>query len=446
MKIKAISLFFALVFAASVICSSVFSISAKNDINELEVSIDQNAGAVYLYNYDSDRVLVSRSSEVKMAPSATAKMMSGLLVCQNYVSELDRSVTITEDMLKGLEGNSMGLEVGMIVTVRDLLYGTVCGCNNDAAQALAIACAGSVREFVKEMNILADRLYMKNTVYKNPTGLDADGAVTTLDDTARLAQKASQNKIYMTVSSVPSFDFAPQNANVRTVYNRNALISQFTAAGYINKYAKGLIAGSSDGSYVLATYVQKDEVSYLCVIMGAASDGNTIYSYETANALLDRAFRKYQLIKIAKLGDSFLSEDVGLTVGSDDDSLKAVCVVPKDVYAFVNQDVDPKKDITYKAYLHENAMRAPLSAGEVVGGVDFYYNGAIVASSTLVVEDDVDANIILAVMHTVKEFFFSRVFLIGFVLSVVFVSLYLYVDSKNKRHKKVGRVTFKKFS
>jgi D-alanyl-D-alanine carboxypeptidase len=180
--------------------------------------------------------------------------------------------------------------------------------------------------------------------------------------------------------------------------------------------------------------------------MGAVSDGNTIYSYETASALIDRAFRKYQLVKIAKLGDSFLSENVGLTVGSDDDALKVVCIVPKDIYAFVDQDIDPKKDITYKAYLHDGAVRAPLRAGSIVGGVDFYYKGTVVASSPLVVEQDVDANKILSVIDTVKEFFFSRVFLFGFVLSVVLVSIYIYFDAKNKRHKKVGRVTFKKFS
>ena len=443
---RLLSFVFVIIFVFLLCTATVLCTNAKSNINEPGVTIDDRAGEIYLYNYDSDRVLILQTDQVAMAPSATAKMMAGLLVCQNYSSELDRSLTITEDMLKGIEGTSMQLKVGMAVTVRDLLYGTICGCNNDAAQALAISCAGSVREFVKEMNVLAQRLYMKNTVYKNPTGLDVDGATTTLADFARLAHRAAQNELYVSISSLASFEFTPQNADSRTVYNRNALVSQFSASGYINKYTKGLIAGSTDnGGYVLAAYAEKDESSYLCVIMGAQADGNTIYSYQAANAILDRAFRKYVPVRIAKQNDSFLSKSIALTV-SDEDSFEALCVVPQDVYAFINEDVDIKEDIKYKAYLHDKDICAPLKAGQIVGGVDFYYNGTLIANAPLVVNEDIQANTILAFIHLVKDFFFSRIFLIGLVFSVLLVSLYLYYDAKSKRHKKVGRVAFSKFS
>ena len=288
---------------------------------------------------------------------------------------------------------------------------------------------------------------MKNTVYKNPTGLDADGAFTTLDDAVRLAHKASENELYVSISSLSSFEFAPEGAEARTVYSRNALASQFSASGYVNKYAKGLIAGSTDnGGYVLASCAEKDGARYLCVIMGAQADGDDIYSYQTANSLFDRVFRKYERVRIAKQNDSFLSESINLTVASNDSSLEALCVLPSDVYAFINCDVDVKSDITYKAYIHDKELVAPLSLGQVIGGVDFYCNGVIIASSPLVVGEDIEANGILSFMVSVKNFFFGRIFVIAFGISVVLISLYLYYDAKSKRHKKVGRVAFNKFS
>ena len=70
----------------------------------------------------------------------------------------------------------------------------------------------------------------------------------------------------------------------------------------------------------------------------------------------------------------------------------------------------------------------------------------IIASSPLVVSEDIEANGILSFMVGVKNFFFSRVFVIAFCISAVLISLYLYYDAKSKRYKNVGRVAFNKFS
>jgi D-alanyl-D-alanine carboxypeptidase (penicillin-binding protein 5/6) len=262
----------------------------------------------------------------------------------------------------------------------------------------------------------------------------------------RLAHKAAENNLYVSISSLASFDFAPQNANVRTVYNRNALVSQFSAPGYTNKYAKGLISGSTDnGGYVLASYAEKDGTRYLCVVMGALRDGDMIYSYKAANTLFDTVFYKYQLVKIAKAKEAFFKQNIKLTVEGAN-SADSVCVVRDDVYAFISADIDIEKDITHKAYLHNKSIFAPIKSGDVVGGVDFYCNGALVASEPLVANEDVEANSILLSMFLVKNFLFSRAFISGFVVSVVLCSIYLHHEAKTRRHKRVGTVTFKNFS
>lgn len=439
-----------LVAVFALLCIFFFPVAVnavdENEIDMIGFDIDKRAGAVYLYSYEGDRVMLCRNGEDTIAPAATAKMMAGLVVCENYATRLEEDVTVTEDMISDIEGTSMGLKAGMVVTLKDLLLGTVCGGNNDAAQAMAIACTGSVKKFVEEMNILADCLYMKNTVYKNPTGLDSKGAGTTLSDTARLARRAAENELYVSVSSLPSFELVPKVGESKTVYNRNALASQFSATGYTNKYAKGLISGNTDeGGYVLASYACKDNTSYLCVVMGAqAYDGN-IYSYSTANKLFTHVFGNYSLKKIANAGDSLITQEVDLSVFNGK-KVNLECVLTDDVFAFVSDELNVKNDITYKTYLHVKDLKAPISAGDAVGGVDFYDNGILIASAKLVAKDDIEANAILYSLDRIKNIMFSRFFLIGVIISCMTVSVFLYTIGKYERHKRVGTVRFNKFS
>ena len=440
-KISSVIVFVLLVFTALLL-----PVSAADEINELNMNFDERAGSVYLYNYESNRVLISHDADKSIFPASTAKMMAGLLVCEKYHGELDRSIIITEQMLEGLTGTSMSLQVGMEVTLRTLLHGTICGGNNDAAQALAIACSGSVIDFVDEMNLLALRLYMNDTHYKNPTGMDSDGAKTTLTDVARLARFVAKNELYVSISSLPSFEFFADGVKIGTVYNRNALHSQFSAAGYVNKYASGLIAGSTEnGGYVVVTRAQKNGMTYLCIVMGASADSTDIYSYSTANKLLSEAFDRYSLKKIASAGDVFANAEIEYTL-VDGETVKLPCVLSSDLKIAVKDGIDIKTDITYRTYVYEKDLSVPIREGAVVGGVNIYCDGILIGRADLVAADDVEPNFILYSLKKVKDVIFGRVFIIFVILSVASVSVYLYFDTKNSRHKKVGTVRFNRFS
>ncbi|MBE6594037.1 MAG: D-alanyl-D-alanine carboxypeptidase [Ruminococcaceae bacterium] len=436
---------FASIFILLVLSALFLPISAA-DINELDISIDERAGSVYLYNYESNRVLISHNAAKKLFPASTAKMMAGLLVCEKYHSELDRNIVITEQMLEGHTGASMNLQVGMEVTLRTLLYGTICGGNNDAAQALAVACSGSVLDFVDEMNLLALRLYMNDTHYKNPTGMDSDGAQTTLLDVARLARYVAKNELYVSISSLPSFEFFANGAKVATVYNRNALHSQFSATGYVNKYASGLIAGSTDnGGYVVVTRAHKNGMTYLCIVMGASADPTDIYSYSTANKLLGKAFDSYSLTKVASAGDVFADPEIDYTL-VDGKKVKLPCVLSSDLKIVIKDGINLKNDIVYRPYVYQKDLNAPIRMGAVVGGVNIYCEDVLIGRADLVAENNVEPNFLLYSLKKMKDFVFGRVFAVGMLLSVISVSAYLHISSKNSRYKKVGTVRYNKFS
>ena len=446
MRLKLIRLFSVLLSAVAVIACATVYVGAFEEADELGIEIDSRAGAVYIYSYDAERVLLCAEPNKSIAPASSAKIMAGLVVCELYPHRLDERVVITEDMLRGHTGASMNLRVGMVVTMRDLLYGTVCGGNNDAATALAVACSGSVDAFVSEMNFFAKHLYMNSTHYENPTGLDVKGATTTLSDTALLVHKAAKNEIYMAASSAACFDFTPEGEATVTVNNRNALANRFSATGYTNKYAKGIISGNTDeGGYVLAAYAERSGVRYLCLIMGAEADSQHIYSYYTVNKALDFLFERYEYRKALSAGDVLQEREISLSVSNGQASLLP-CAVDEDIYIFTDTSIDLKKDLRYVTYLHNEELTAPIEEGTVVGGVHIYCGDILVGKADLVAADDVEPNIILSFLDATKDFLLGRFFIISVVIFIPLLTIYLFIDAKRSRHKKVGTLNFKRFS
>ena len=121
MKLRILKAFFLLALSVSLLLGAVVNISAAEPSDELGIEIDKKSGSVYLYSYDANRVLLCTESDKRIAPASSAKIMTGLVVCELYSSRLDEKVEITEEMLKGHSGASMNLRVGMRVTLRDLM-------------------------------------------------------------------------------------------------------------------------------------------------------------------------------------------------------------------------------------------------------------------------------------------------------------------------------------
>ncbi len=429
-------------FFAFLLSFTTFASSENEDKNEIDVDFSSEAKAVYLYSYDADRVIYSFGEDKQLVPASTAKVVTGLIACNELYRSLDDAVVITEDMLDGVTGASMKLEVGMTLTVRDLLYGTICGCNNDAAQALAILCSGSVAAFVEKMNEYADKLYMKSTVFANPTGLDSDKAKTTLSDIANLAKEAVKNEPYMQICSTPSYTFKNTDGIEQTIHNRNALISQFSAKGYVNKNVKGLISGSTDeGGYISVTYAEKDSVRYLCIVMGAEADSARIESYYITNYLLDHVFKYYSSVKVVTAG-----EICGKLAVTSANQAYIPCTVKEDISVFISDAVDINKDIYIIPYFHADTEKAPIDKDTEVGVLNVYYKGKVVASAALITSENVSASPLLKTLDSMKSFLTSTFFLIFAVIFIPSLAVAVYLYRINNRHKKVGTVRYNRFS
>ena len=67
----------------------------------------------YLYNIENNKIIFSKGSNTEqITPSSTVKIMSGLLAISRLTSRLEENIIINSDMLRGVEGYTVGFKVG----------------------------------------------------------------------------------------------------------------------------------------------------------------------------------------------------------------------------------------------------------------------------------------------------------------------------------------------
>ena len=130
-----------------------------------------SAKSAVLLDAYTGRVLYASHAEDKSLIASTTKIMTALVICE--AGDLDRTVVIPPEAV-GIEGSSMYLKAGEVLSVHELLYGLMLRSGNDAAVALALADSGSISAFAMRMNEKAAVLGLKNTHYANPHGLDSE--------------------------------------------------------------------------------------------------------------------------------------------------------------------------------------------------------------------------------------------------------------------------------
>lgn len=148
-------------------------------------AVQLSAAAAILMDADSGEVLYEKDAARRMRIASTTKIMTALVVLEH--ARLTDTITVTGDHM--VEGSSMYLKPGEVVTVEELLYGLMLCSGNDAALALA-DCCGGLETFVAAMNDKAAALGMTDTSFANPNGLDDENHYSTARDMAVLAAYA----------------------------------------------------------------------------------------------------------------------------------------------------------------------------------------------------------------------------------------------------------------
>ena len=180
------------------------------------MAMDVSAEACILMEAATGRVLYEKEADSRSLIASTTKIMTALIVCEQC-NVLDRMQIPKEAV--GVEGSSMYLREGEVLTLQELLYGLMLSSGNDAAVALAIYCGGTVEGFVQLMNDKAHRLGLTGTHFENPNGLDSPGHYSTARDLAILAAYATKNPIFVQTVSTRNI-----KVGQRSLTNHNKLL------------------------------------------------------------------------------------------------------------------------------------------------------------------------------------------------------------------------------
>lgn len=401
--------------------------------------------SAYLYCFENDRALFEFKADDKVYPTSTAKLMTALVAAEHFASRLDTQITVSAEMLSTVVGNKLtpALSDGEVVTVEQMLYGTLVGGANDAACVLAYATAGSLSDFVTKMNDKAasSAVGARSTRYANPTGMHDDTMVTTARDTAKIALCVMQNDVLAQIVQTPKYVMEKTNkSDFRNIYNRNAMISKYYSAGYYDERAIGANAGGTAVGGYCAVEVLRDKtsgVTYLAVVMGAdeEEESGKLYSYENAAALMKWAFDSYNYVSV--LSEDKVVHEIGVTLSSTVDH---VTLRPaKTVTVFLPASVDVEKDISLHCTTLLESLAAPVKEGEAVGTVTVTYGDEILGTANLVTTGAVDRSEFLYVLSQIEEFTGSKFFIVTIITAVVLTLVYVFGQAfvRGKRSKRL---------
>ena len=249
-----------------------------------------SAQKAYVLDAVSGRVLYEKDAASRSLIASTTKIMTALIVCEQC-NVLDR-MRIPKEAV-GIEGSSMYLKEGEVLTLQELLYGLMLSSGNDAAVALAIYCGGTVEGFAEMMNDKAHILGLSGTHFENPNGLDSPGHYSTARDLAVLAAYAMENPIFYKTVSTKSV-----KVGERYLTNHNKLLWRLEGAdGVKTGFTKA--AGR-----ILVSSATRDGRRIIGVTINAPDDWNDHCR------LLEEGFSRYSVQPIVKAGDMVGSVEV----------------------------------------------------------------------------------------------------------------------------------------
>lgn len=318
------------------------------------------------------KVLYEHNADQRLPEASITKVMTVLLVLEALDSGRigwDDVVTCSAHAAS-MGGSQVWLEEGEQMSVRDLLKATMVSSANDASVALAEYIAGSHESFVALMNQRAAELGLDNTAYKNCTGLDAEGHLTTARDIAVVSAELMRHQEVFEFSTIWMDSLRGGELQMT---NTNKLIRTYDGI-------TGLKTGTtSQAGCCVAATAEREGMPLIAVIMGAP---NSKTRFNAAAKLLDYGFASYSLLDLSTI--SVETPSVAVLKGMDKEiptevSLSGWLLVPKGRGGDVMVEVAVSPDVA-----------APVEVGQTVGQVTLTLDGSPVGEYGIVTSGHTD--------------------------------------------------------
>lgn len=258
-------------------------------VQAVAVELPLTSRAALLMEKTTGQILFAQNEHEKLEPASVTKIMTLLLTMDAIDSgalAYDDVVTVSANAA-GMGGSQVFLAEGEQITVEELLKCVCVSSGNDAAVALAEKVAGVTELFVEQMNNRARGLGMDDTHFVNPTGLTAEGHVTSAHDIALMSRELILNHPSIREYTTIWMDSIRDGAFGLT--NTNRLVRFYQGA-------TGLKTGSTDSAlYCVSATAERDGMELIAVVMKSPTSAQR---FEDAKALLDYGFANYTLARV----------------------------------------------------------------------------------------------------------------------------------------------------
>lgn len=248
---------------------------------------------VIVYDLNDDKIIYEKNSNNKVSIASLTKILTTITAIE-MIDDLDKTLIVTENMLKDIywDASVAGIKVGDTLTYRDLLYGAMLPSGADATQTLAISLKGNDISFIHEMNVLANKIGLKNSNFVNTTGLDNNNHYSTAYDIVKLLKYSLKNKTFKEIFGT------------REYYLKTGLLVEATIKKYNQKYnydisrIKGSKTGYTDNAkQCLASLIEFNNHEIIIVTLGGEGEENLPYNLIDTLTLIDYIDNNYVIEK-----------------------------------------------------------------------------------------------------------------------------------------------------
>ena len=360
---------------------------------------------VVLYNLNDNNIIYEQDKDKKVQIASLTKIMTTIVAIEN-IDNLDKEVTITWDMFKGIEEYSKaGFQVGDIVTYKDLLYGIMLPSGADAVNAIVLSIKNNEEEFVSLMNNKAQELKLTNTHFDNPIGMDSETDnitnYSTANDLATLLIYALKSDTFKEIFTTSSYTVPSTNLVLKSTITTYSAYSNLDVSNIT-----GAKSGFTDGAGLcLASISTINDVDYLLITIGASTnnranavkDSLTLYNYYSSNYSYKEVLKENQLITTIPVKWSTIKE---YNITS-----------PNTKELYLKNDIDLNK-IEY-SYQGLTELTPKIKKGIKLGTVEIKYEDKILDTTDIYLTEQIKYS----------HIFIYIIIILFIILSIIFTSV-----------------------
>jgi len=331
---------------------------------QADAEMTVSARAAILIEAESGRVLFEQNADERYPMASTTKIMTALIAVEHCGME---EIVTAGPNASGVEGTSIYLSEGEQLTMHQMLQGLMLRSGNDAAVAIAEHIAGDVETFASLMNARADMLGA-DAVFVTPNGLDEGEHGASARAMALIAREAMGHPLFRELvgtqeAVIPWVD----NEYSRVLRNKNRLLSEYEGA-------TGIKTGfTSKAGRCLVFSAERDGMELIGVVLNCPA------WFDEAERMLDWGFGNFSMETAIAAGETageakvLNGEESAVLVHAEETLVYPICAGDRwEVRTVI-----------------EEALEAPVRAGETAGYMTLIVEGEEVGRTTLVAGSDV---------------------------------------------------------